>query len=155
MQDLNRGVLIGTKSFGKGSVQSIFDLDRELNNSGERKYGGIRLTIAKYYTPSGRSIQGNGITPDITLPFQTPEVVSEDPDQFVFTESKYGNSLQNDGLQNEESDIERLAEINKIISDIRKTDNQLGFAIDFINGVMLSTKPFYQVLRVIKLITFF
>ena len=135
MQDLNRGVLIGTKSFGKGSVQSIFDLDRELNNSGERKYGGIRLTIAKYYTPSGRSIQGNGITPDITLPFQTPEDVSEEPDQFVFTESKYGNSLQNDGLQNEESNIERLAEINKIISDIRKTDNQLGFAIDFINGV--------------------
>lgn len=65
LQDNRRAVLIGTKSFGKGSVQTIFNLPGGT---------GMRLTTALYYTPSGKSIQAHGITPDIEAkPIKTPE----------------------------------------------------------------------------------
>ena len=60
LQDHKRAVIMGTQSFGKGSVQSIMTL-----NNGD----GLKLTTARYYTPSGRSIQAKGITPDITVEF--------------------------------------------------------------------------------------
>jgi len=58
LQDHKRAVVLGTKSFGKGSVQTVIPLS---------DHGAIRLTTARYYTPSGRSIQAKGITPDITV----------------------------------------------------------------------------------------
>jgi carboxyl-terminal processing protease len=64
IQDLNRGLLVGTKTFGKGSVQSIFPL---------KDGSGLRLTTAKYYTPNGRSIHNKGITPDIVVEPPKPE----------------------------------------------------------------------------------
>ena len=54
LQDDHRAVLLGTRSFGKGSVQTLYPLDND---------GAIRLTTARYYTPDGRSIQGEGIMP--------------------------------------------------------------------------------------------
>jgi carboxyl-terminal processing protease len=64
VQDLNRGLLVGTKTFGKGSVQTIFPL---------KDGSGLRLTTAKYYTPNGRSIHNKGITPDIVVEPPKPE----------------------------------------------------------------------------------
>ena len=58
LQDHNRAVVMGSKSFGKGSVQTIQEL---------RSGGAVKITTARYFTPSGRSIQGEGITPDIVL----------------------------------------------------------------------------------------
>jgi carboxyl-terminal processing protease len=58
LQDHRRAVLLGTRSFGKGSVQTLFPL---------RNGGAIRLTTARYYTPDGRSIQGKGIEPDVVV----------------------------------------------------------------------------------------
>jgi carboxyl-terminal processing protease len=58
LQDRQRAVLVGTRSFGKGSVQTVIPLPGN---------GGIRLTTARYYTPSGRSIQGLGIMPDVSV----------------------------------------------------------------------------------------
>ena len=58
LQDHNRAVILGTQSFGKGSVQTIIPLSED---------SGLRLTTAKYYTPKGRSIQARGITPDIVV----------------------------------------------------------------------------------------
>ena len=58
LQDHHRAVLLGTKSFGKGSVQTIIPL---------AGHGAMRLTTARYYTPSGRSIQARGIDPDIVV----------------------------------------------------------------------------------------
>ncbi|MEM9839842.1 MAG: S41 family peptidase [Pseudomonadota bacterium] len=66
LQDRNRGLILGTKTFGKGSVQTILPLDR-----GGRS-GALRLTTARYYTPSGRSIQAEGIVPDIVMPITRP-----------------------------------------------------------------------------------
>lgn len=65
LQDRNRALLLGTKSFGKGSVQTVIPLQNGLQ-------GALRLTTAKYYTPSGRSIQGLGIVPDIRMPVIYP-----------------------------------------------------------------------------------
>lgn len=68
LQDHRRAVVLGTKSFGKGSVQTIIPLPGN---------GAIRLTTARYYTPSGRSIQAKGIEPDIDVPAQRFETVEE------------------------------------------------------------------------------
>ena len=65
LQDRNRALLLGTKSFGKGSVQTVIPLQNGLQ-------GALRLTTARYYTPSGRSIQALGITPDIPMPVLYP-----------------------------------------------------------------------------------
>jgi carboxyl-terminal processing protease len=75
LQDDHRAVLLGTRSFGKGSVQTLYPLDND---------GAIRLTTARYYTPDGRSIQGEGIVPDVVVresdtqePSFTPEHESD------------------------------------------------------------------------------
>ncbi|MEM6648876.1 MAG: S41 family peptidase [Pseudomonadota bacterium] len=65
LQDRNRALLLGTKTFGKGSVQTVLPLQNGLN-------GALRLTTARYYTPSGRSIQAQGIVPDILMPVTYP-----------------------------------------------------------------------------------
>ena len=74
LQDRNRALLLGTKSFGKGSVQTVIPLQNGLQ-------GALRLTTAKYYTPSGRSIQALGIVPDIRMPVIYPgqDEVAERP----------------------------------------------------------------------------
>ncbi len=64
LQDLKRGTLIGTRSFGKGSVQTILPLGDE---------GALKLTTARYYTPSGRSIQAKGIEPDVMVLENIPD----------------------------------------------------------------------------------
>ena len=70
LQDHKRALIVGTTSFGKGSVQNIFGL---------QKYpkAAIKLTIQRYYTPSGKSIQGTGITPDIEIPSAKLEVLQQ------------------------------------------------------------------------------
>ncbi len=65
LQDRNRALLLGTRSFGKGSVQTVIPLQNGLQ-------GALRLTTARYYTPSGRSIQAHGIDPDIEMPIIYP-----------------------------------------------------------------------------------
>jgi carboxyl-terminal processing protease len=65
IQDYKRGVIIGQQTFGKGSVQNLFDLDRFMRGSG---YGQLTLTIGKYYRITGESTQHRGVMPDISLP---------------------------------------------------------------------------------------
>ncbi|MCI5044809.1 MAG: S41 family peptidase [Aquisalinus sp.] len=80
VQDRNRGLVVGTKSFGKGSVQTVLPLQNGLS-------GALRLTTARYYTPSGRSIQALGIMPDIVLEVTRPD--QEEP-----TEARSESDLQ-------------------------------------------------------------
>ena len=68
LQDNNRAIILGTQTFGKGSVQTLFPLTKnKLFFSQKEKYGAVKLTTAEYYTPSGKSIQAKGITPDFIL----------------------------------------------------------------------------------------
>ena len=85
LQDHNRAVIIGSKSFGKGSVQTIQEL---------RSGGAVKITTARYFTPSGRSIQGEGITPDIILDnYEIKE--SDDEDTLGIKESDLKGSISN------------------------------------------------------------
>jgi carboxyl-terminal processing protease len=85
LQDRQRAVILGTRSFGKGSVQTIIPLEG---------HGALRLTTARYYTPSGRSIQGEGILPDqIVLPSKDQQMV----DANVVHETDLRGALKNTG----------------------------------------------------------
>ena len=92
LQDRNRALLLGTKSFGKGSVQTVIPLQNGLQ-------GALRLTTSKYYTPSGRSIQAMGIEPDIAMPVIYPgqDELAERP-----SESDLPNALSSDQVDAEE-----------------------------------------------------
>src|SRR5260221_9134429 len=87
LQDDHRATIMGTRSFGKGSVQSIIPIEG---------HGALRLTTALYYTPSGRSIQGHGITPDVLLNLPKDQQVAN---AVVTYESDLFGSLQTTGAQ--------------------------------------------------------
>jgi carboxyl-terminal processing protease len=72
LQDHNRAVVLGTQTFGKGSVQTVIDLD----GCGGKPCG-LKLTVARYYTPSGRSIQGQGITPNVVVDATAPPAADD------------------------------------------------------------------------------
>ncbi len=75
LQDQHRGILVGSKTFGKGSVQTIVPLQND---------DAIKLTTARYYTPSGRSIQAEGIVPDVVLqPVKVSKLDGADGDGFI------------------------------------------------------------------------
>ena len=68
IQDYERGVIIGQKTFGKGTVQNLYSLDQYLQPEGDMGFGQLTLTIGKYYRVTGESTQHRGVDPDITLP---------------------------------------------------------------------------------------
>ncbi|MFT4619933.1 MAG: carboxyl-terminal processing protease [Sulfitobacter sp.] len=131
LQDHRRAIVIGTKSFGKGSVQSVIPL---------RGDGAMRLTTARYYTPSGRSIQALGISPDIVVqqpPRRDPEAeaeIEEAPQRR--SEAGLRGALDNDSMteaQREQAleEQERAAEV----AELRLEDYQLAYAIDILKGL--------------------
>lgn len=128
LKDQERAIIVGTPSFGKGSVQTILPLPG--NESA------IKLTTARYYTPSGRSIQGFGVEPDVYI---EQEVMGEDEaisGRRFFSENDLRGSLSNDSLsEEEEKELEvSRAEIERI-AELRRTDFQLSYAIDILHGL--------------------
>jgi carboxyl-terminal processing protease len=99
LQDHRRAILLGTKSFGKGSVQTIIPLPG---------HGAIRLTTARYYTPSGRSIQAVGIEPDIKVLPSKVEALAE-PNDHIRSESSLRGALKNDTLPPKTEDKDKAA----------------------------------------------
>jgi carboxyl-terminal processing protease len=94
LQDRHRAIVVGTTSFGKGSVQTVIPLQ------GGRD-GALRLTTARYYTPSGRSIQGQGITPDMEVSARRVDV--SHLQRLGITEADLPNALQNESGGNHRS----------------------------------------------------
>ena len=125
LQDHRRAIVIGTQSFGKGSVQTIMPF--QVSNSDN--ITGIRLTTARYYTPSGESIQGKGITPDIII----KQGEFESYDFKTFSESDLKDSLdKNEDVSKKSDEVEEeLTEFEKRLA----VDYQLQRAIDLIKGV--------------------
>ena len=134
LQDHKRAVILGTKSFGKGSVQSVIPL-------GEN--GAMRLTTARYYTPAGRSIQALGVVPDIIVE-QLPKINNEKETEIALgriTEADLKGALSNDRLSDEEKELlAKEQEIQLKKSQRRKTDYQLSFALDIISGLNIYGK---------------
>jgi carboxyl-terminal processing protease len=129
LQDHRRAIVIGTKSFGKGSVQTVMPL---------RGDGAMRLTTARYYTPSGRSIQALGIQPDIIVqqPVAHPGDESETTTPQFRSEADLRGSLNNDSLTEDEiRQIEEDRARAEATAALREEDYQLAYAIDILKGL--------------------
>ncbi len=129
LQDHRRAIVVGTKSFGKGSVQTVMPL---------RDNAAMRLTTARYYTPSGRSIQALGVSPDIVVeqPRPTPLDETQEEESQARNESDLRGSLDNDSLTEEERnqiEADRLAAEKS--AELREQDYQLAYAIDLLKGL--------------------
>lgn len=123
LQDQKRAIIIGTTSFGKGSVQSVVQLSET---------SAIKLTTARYFTPSGRSIQAHGIVPDIEVERAKVETL---PRGDNITEADLQGHLRNGDGGKESTSKTRLQEQqDKLIS----TDNQLYEALNLLKGLSIA-----------------
>lgn len=129
LQDHHRAVIMGSKSFGKGSVQTIQEL---------RSGGAVKITTARYFTPAGRSIQGEGITPDISL--DEFKVTETDSDKITrLKEADLGNHITNPNKSDEEIRKENSAqeENNKNKKVLAADDYQLHEALTLLKGLTI------------------
>ena len=118
LQDHGRGIVLGEKSFGKGSVQTVIPLG---------SYGAMRITTARYYTPSGRSIQAKGIEPDIVV--KPAKVQTLENYGLSLTEAELSGALKNEEEDNTQK--ESVKKENEI------DDYQLLRAIDLVKALSL------------------
>lgn len=138
IQDHKRGLIVGTQTFGKGSVQTIVPL---------QDGAGLRMTTAHYFTPNGRSIQVKGITPDIEVKLNSPEPLKDGTykDNGFTREKDLKNHFLNTSSdvkarkQKMGSTAEDKQENNKTadIADKLKQDNQLQMALNILKGITL------------------
>lgn len=117
LQDHKRATILGTRSFGKGSVQTIIPMN---------EFGALRLTTALYYTPSGASIQGKGIEPDI-------RVIQPIPEELQGRVRETGESELRGHIQGNEETDEGSGSISYVPPD-PKDDEQLNFALQLLRG---------------------
>ncbi|MBN1325006.1 MAG: S41 family peptidase [Alphaproteobacteria bacterium] len=124
IQDNNRGLIMGSQSFGKGSVQQ----QKPLGDG-----TAIHITIARYYTPSGKSIQGEGITPDVEVLQSKVEVLEKK--QSLYSEASFKNALKNEDSDKKKSDDKE--EDDKNLSDEEKEakDYQLQRGMDMVRAI--------------------
>ena len=121
LQDHKRALILGTDSFGKGSVQTVLDL-------GEKE--AIKLTTARYYTPDGHSIQAQGIVPDVLV----------EPRQFAEQEERFARLKENDlpgRLDNDEDEVDEKSTLSDETKLLLARDYQLNEAFNLINGLSL------------------
>ncbi|MFS4439363.1 S41 family peptidase [Paracoccaceae bacterium GXU_MW_L88] len=137
LQDHNRAVVVGTKSFGKGSVQTVMPVGSE---------SAMRLTTARYYTPSGRSIQALGVSPDVIVEAPTraeveareaaEEEAENAPNLFIRSESDLRGALDNDSLtEDERTQLEEERTEREEAAERRAEDPQLATAVDIVNAM--------------------
>jgi carboxyl-terminal processing protease len=138
LQDSRRALILGTQTFGKGSVQTVFPLEGG---------GGIRLTTAKYYTPSGRSIQNVGITPDIEVKLP---IVKEPKDgesvHMVVREKDLDRHLKNDKVKEEKKKKELPAADEDFAMEVmpkdKKEDIQIQKAVEILKTAVKAEDVF-------------
>jgi carboxyl-terminal processing protease len=126
LQDHHRAVIVGTNSFGKGSVQSVMPVQGD---------GAMRLTTSLYYTPSGRSIQALGVAPDILVEQREIGEV-EQPVGPQRTEASLRGALSNTTLTEDElRQLEEEQAQAQAMAELRAQDYQLAYAIDILHGL--------------------
>lgn len=135
LQDHKRAVIIGEKTFGKGSVQAVLPIENDRSEN-------IKLTIAKYYLPSGRTIQAVGVTPDVIV--NSGKVTQADEDKFKIKEADLKKHL--------EGELEKVNDVKKeqkVIADETKKvitgedvlgDNQLSTSIAILKSLIIMNK---------------
>ncbi|MCB6179807.1 S41 family peptidase [Rhodobacter sp. Har01] len=140
LQDHHRAIVVGTKSFGKGSVQTLIPLKAD---------GAMRLTTARYYTPSGRSIQALGISPDIVVqqpappPPGTTETEAEKEESAAMkerSEADLRGAISNDSMTEDEKRVYQEEQARAEESaKLRDEDYQLAYAVDILKGLSTIT----------------
>ena len=133
LQDHRRAIVVGTKSFGKGSVQTLIPI---------RDQGAMRLTTARYYTPSGRSIQSLGVMPDIVVaqPVSAPLTAEEEAAAAAEAEGRseadLRGAISNDSMTEEErAQMEEERARIEEAAKLRDEDYQLAYAVDILRGL--------------------
>jgi len=130
LQDHHRATIIGTRSFGKGSVQTIIPLGSN---------GALRLTTARYYTPSGRSIQAKGIEPEVVVEEELPDELKQKAEvQGTRGEANLRGHLKGDEEEEEGMAAESEEETSGSSSYVppeKEKDTQLNFALDLLRGI--------------------
>src|SRR5512147_719041 len=146
LQDSKRALIVGTQTFGKGSVQTVFPLDG----------GGLRLTTAKYYTPSGRSIQNVGITPDIEVKLPTvKEAKDGESVHVVVREKDLDRHLKNETVieekkQKKEQPAGEDEFAMELVPKEDKDDIQLQKALEILKPAVLAADVFKNVPAPVK-----
>ncbi|WP_296478287.1 S41 family peptidase [Roseinatronobacter sp.] len=130
LQDHRRAIVVGTRSFGKGSVQTVMPL---------RGDGAIRLTTSLYYTPSGRSIQALGVSPDIVVEQPRRQPI-EDGESEAAPRTRSENDLRgrlenNDMSEDERRQMEEERQKAEDVARLRQEDYQLAYALDILRGL--------------------
>jgi carboxyl-terminal processing protease len=129
LKDNKRALILGTKSFGKGSVQTVLPLDGKT---------GIKLTTALYYTPSGTSIQAKGIAPDIVVEeISVPKTAGKKTDLTGFSEADLNGHLINNKNNNAENPSAQNEQQN---NDLLHQDYQLYAALTVLEGMALANR---------------
>ena len=131
LQDHHRATLVGTRSFGKGSVQTIIPLGAN---------GALRLTTARYYTPSGRSIQAKGIEPEVVVEEPLPDDVKKAAVSGE-SEATLRGHLKGDG-EADKGDEEDGS--SSYVAPDKDKDTQLQYGLDLLRGIKSvdnATKP--------------
>lgn len=126
LQDHRRGIIMGTRSFGKGSVQSILQL---------KDGSALKVTTARYYTPSGRSIQAKGIEPDITLEKLKLAELNDDDDFKPVTEADLTGHLDN--TDKSKKDAKKSDTDRQTMAELARKDYQLYEALNLLKGLHL------------------
>jgi carboxyl-terminal processing protease len=129
LQDQKRALILGTTSFGKGSVQTVETL---------RDGSGVKLTIARYFTPNGRSIQAKGIEPDIVLKHKRIDP-AESQEEGLLKEKDLANHLEaepeKDKKQSDENQNQEMQfRVGPLDRDRLMTDNQVVRALEILNS---------------------
>ncbi len=122
LQDHRRATVIGTQSFGKGSVQTIIPLGSN---------GAIRLTTARYYTPAGRSIQARGIEPDV-------EVIQKLPEELQGKLEARGEASLRGHLVSEDGEEKEREGSYAYVPQDREQDEQLQYALELLRGIKVN-----------------
>ena len=135
LQDHKRAVIIGEKTFGKGSVQAVLPIENDRSEN-------IKLTIAKYYLPSGRTIQATGVTPDVIV--NSGKVTQEDEDKFKIKEADLKKHLEGEleKVGNKKKEEKVIVDENKkvITGEDVLGDNQLNTSIAILKSLIIMNK---------------
>jgi carboxyl-terminal processing protease len=145
LQDSKRALIVGTQTFGKGSVQTVFPLEDG---------GGIRLTTAKYYTPSGRSIQNVGITPDLEVKLPVvKEPKNGEPVHVMVREKDLERHLKNETVREEKKKEKPSSEDDfslEVMPKDEKDDIQIQKAIEILKTATKADDVFKNVPVAVK-----
>ncbi|MCI5117761.1 MAG: S41 family peptidase [Candidatus Electrothrix sp. LOE1_4_5] len=136
LQDHKRAIILGTRTFGKGSVQTVVPLPNG---------AGVRLTTARYYTPSGRSIQAKGIVPDLIIPFKKKRTAGKNNVADILLREEdlphhFKNSVPKKNMQQQGNKKTKTSQVASQVAKLLAEDNQLHAALFLLKKMTGSLK---------------